>query len=83
MIAPGPVKPDATQGQAATDQLLQTAENNLASIKRELTQDEKDMVTQIKAFISQSRDALKNNDQVRANNLAVKARLLSDALAKP
>jgi hypothetical protein len=41
------------------------------------------MVTQIKAFITQSRDATKNNDQVRAYNLAVKAHLLSDALAKP
>jgi hypothetical protein len=82
-IAPGPVKADPAHDQAATDQLLQTAENDLNSIKRELSQDEKDMVTQIKAFITQSRDATKNNDQVRAYNLAVKAHLLSDALAKP
>jgi outer membrane biosynthesis protein TonB len=82
-LAPGPVKSDAAHDQAATDQLLQTAENNLNGLKRQLTKDEEDVVTQIKAFIAQSREASKNNDQVRAYNLAVKAQLLSDALAKP
>ena len=82
-LAPGPVKSDATHDQAATDNLLQTAENNLNGLKRQLSKDEEDVVTQIKAFIAQSREASKNNDQVRAYNLAVKAQLLSDALAKP
>lgn len=82
-IAPAPAKADPGRDQAATDQLLQTAQTNLNNIKRDLSQDEKDMVTQIKAFITQSREASKNNDQVRAYNLANKARLLSDALVKP
>jgi len=82
-IAPAPGAGTPGRDQAATDQLLQTAQNNLNNIKRDLSQDEKDMVTQIKAFITQSRDATKNNDQVRAYTLANKARLLSDALVKP
>lgn len=77
------MKAEPGHDQAATDQLLQTAETNLNNIKRDLSQDEKDMVTQIRAFMTQSRDASKNNDQVRAYNLANKARLLSDALVKP
>jgi outer membrane biosynthesis protein TonB len=82
-ISPAPATATPGRDQAAIDQLLQTAQNNLNGIKRDLSQDEKDMVTQIKAFIAQSREATRNHDQVRAYTLANKARLLSDALAKP
>jgi hypothetical protein len=40
------------------------------------------MRAQTKEFIVQSRKATTENDLVRAHNLAVKARLLSDELVK-
>jgi hypothetical protein len=81
-ISPVPAVAAPGHDQAAIEQLLQTAQNNLNNIKRELSQEQKDMVTQIQAFIVKSREATKNNDQVQAYTLANKARLLSDALMK-
>ena len=40
------------------------------------------MVAQIKDYMAQSRKATKDSDTVRAHNLALKARLLSDELVK-
>jgi len=81
-ISPGPTPADATHSQTSTDQLLQSAESNLNSITRQLSKDEEAMRTQIQEFITQSRNATKQNDPARAHNLAVKARLLSDDLVK-
>lgn len=63
-----------------TDQLLQTTESNLKSIKRQLTADEQAVVVQIRNFMDQSRAATRDGDAVRAHNLALKAHLLSDSL---
>ncbi|HVG92581.1 MAG TPA: hypothetical protein VNB54_13895, partial [Alphaproteobacteria bacterium] len=81
-ISPGPTPADAAHSQTSTDQLLQSAENNLNSITRQLSKEEEAMRTQIKEFIEQSHNATKQNDPARAHNLAVKARLLSDDLVK-
>lgn len=81
-ISPGPTPADAANSQSSTDQLLQSAEDNLNSITRQLSKDEEAMRTQIKEFITQSHNATKANDPARAHNLAVKARLLSDDLVK-
>lgn len=77
--------PSGTQGQgnASTDELLNATDNNLRSIKRQLSTDEQSMVTQIRDYLSQSRQAIKDGDPGRAHNLAWKARLLSDELVKP
>jgi outer membrane biosynthesis protein TonB len=80
-ISPGPTPGDA-QSQTSTEQLLQSAENNLNGIKRTLNKDEEAMRAQVKEFIIQSRKAIGENDPARAHNLAVKARLLSDELVK-
>ena len=40
------------------------------------------MVAQIKDYMAQSRKATADSDSVRAHNLALKARLLSDELVK-
>jgi hypothetical protein len=85
--SPGQISPslshaEVAQAQATTEQLLQTTEANLNGIKRQLSQDEQAIVTQIRDFMAQSRQATKENDLVRAHNLAVKASLLSDELAK-
>jgi ElaB/YqjD/DUF883 family membrane-anchored ribosome-binding protein len=81
-ISPGPTPAEATHSQSSTDQLLQSAETNLNSITRQLSKEEEAMRAQIKEFISQSRQATKDNDMARAHTLAVKARLLSDDLVK-
>jgi hypothetical protein len=81
-ISPAPTPSDAAQDQATTEQLLQSAEAQLSGIKRQLSKDEEAILAQTKEFIAQSRKAATENDLVRAHNLAVKARLLSDELAK-
>ncbi len=81
-ISPSLPQNEAAHDQATTEQVLQSAETNLSGIKRQLSQDEEAMVTQIKDYVNQSRQATKENDLVRAHNLATKARLLSDELAK-
>jgi hypothetical protein len=82
LISPGPARPDSARDQATTEQLLQSAEANLNGIKRQLSEDEQAIVTQIRDYLSQSRQATKENDAVRAHNLALKAQLLSDDLAR-
>ena len=65
-----------------TEQLLQAAQTNLNSINRPLSPEEQAMVAQIKDYMAQSRKATADSDSVRAHNLALKARLLSDELVK-
>jgi len=82
LISPGPTRPDPAHDQATTEQLLQSAEANLNGIKRQLSEEEQAIVTQIRDYVSQSRQATKENDAVRAHTLALKAQLLSDELAR-
>jgi len=83
---PGQISPgssgDVSHNQASTEQLLQSSESNLNGIKRQLSSDEQAIVAQIRDYITQSRQAIKENDLGRARNLALKAHLLSDDLAK-
>ncbi len=76
----------ATQGQGQSDlstaKLLEATEANLRGLKRTLNADEQATVAQIKDYIEQSRAATKQQDLVRAHNLALKAHLLSDELVK-
>jgi hypothetical protein len=81
LISPSPPG-DVSHDQPNTEQLLQSSESNLNNIKRHLSPDEQAIVTQIRDYMSQSRQATKENDLVRARNLALKAHLLSDDLAK-
>ncbi|HEV2988560.1 MAG TPA: hypothetical protein VG759_08965 [Candidatus Angelobacter sp.] len=83
-ISPGISHDDAVHGSASTDQLLESTDTNLRNItKRQLSTDEQSIVAQINDYITQSRQAVKDGDLVRAHNLALKAHLLSDDLAKP
>lgn len=81
-ISPSPSGGDVSHDQATTEQLLQSSESNLNGIKRQLSQDEQAIVTQIRDYVNQSRQAIKANDLARARTLALKAHLLSDELAK-
>ena len=68
---------------ATVDQLLQATDENLKHVKRNLTPEEQDMLRQIDNYTQQARSASTDGDLVRARNLALKAHLLSDALAQP
>lgn len=58
-----------------------TAEKNLQETSgKQLNAAQLDLVGKIRSFLSQSRDASKDGDWARAQNLAQKARLLSDEL---
>lgn len=81
-ISPGPTPATTPHDPSSTEQLLQNAEANLNAIKRQLTHDEETTLAQVKEFINLSHKATTENDPVRAHNLAVKARLLSDELVK-
>jgi hypothetical protein len=71
-----------SQQKQATAELLAAAQKNLKSVNRKLNHDEQAMVSQIKTYIRQSKQATSQNAFERAYNLATKARLLSDALVK-
>ena len=81
-IQPGMDQNEAAQQRHATEQLLQSTDDALKGINRPLNDDERSMVEQIHNYMAQSRAATTDGDLLRANNLAVKAHLLSDALAK-
>ncbi len=70
------------QSDLSTAKLLEATEANLRSLKRTLNADEQATVAQIKDYVEQSRAATKQQDLVRAHNLALKAHLLSDELVK-
>jgi hypothetical protein len=58
-----------------------TAEKNLQETSgKQLNAAQQDLVGKIRSFLSQSRDASKDGDWARAQNLAQKARVLSDEL---
>ena len=71
-----------SQQKQTTAELLAAAEKNLKSVNGKLNHDEQAIVSQIKTYILQSKQATSQNAFERAYNLATKARLLSDALVK-
>ena len=73
---------ESTHRRLTTAQLLQSTEDNLRSLKRTLSADEQATVAQIHDYMDQARQATSQDDLVRAHNLALKAHLLSDELAK-
>lgn len=81
-ILPGTDHNEAAQQRHATEQLLQSTDDALKTINRPLNDDERAMVDQIRNYMIQARAATTDGDFTRANNLAVKAHLLSDALVK-
>lgn len=65
-------------------QMLQTAEENLRKINgQQLSSTQKDMVTQVRQFMDQSKTATAAGDLERARTLAWKAQTLSEELANP
>ncbi len=83
-LAPGITGEQAARQRQSTNQLLASTDASLQKLSgRLLTKDEQDTVTQIRKFMEQVKAADAAGDLQRAYKLAVKAHLLSDALAKP
>ena len=73
----------AARDRQSTNQSLDTTEKDLKRLDgRALNSDEQAVLTQIRAYISQSRKALTEGDYERASNLAKKAQVLTDDLLK-
>ncbi len=65
-----------------TEQLLRSSQDTLAHITRSLGEGEQAMLRQARDYIVESNQALQAGDVERAYNLAVKASLLANELAK-
>jgi len=66
-----------------TNKLLDATEENLKKIStKQLNSTQQDMVKQIKTYMQQAKSAAADGDVQQASNLATKARMLSDELAK-
>ncbi len=65
-----------------TENLLRNSEGKLSHINRGLSDGEQGMMRQARNYIAQSNQALQGGDIERAYNLAVKASLLANELAK-
>ena len=64
--------------------MLQSAEENLKKITgQQLSSNQRDMVTQVRQFMDQSKNASASGDLERARTLAWKAQLLSEELVNP
>jgi hypothetical protein len=76
--------PGKNTQQRTIDELTTATKENLKKLEgRQLNSTEQDTVSQIKQFMDQSKTAAAAGDLERGNNLAMKARLLSDELVKP
>jgi hypothetical protein len=83
-LAPGMTDEQAARQRQSTNQLLTSTDASLQKISgRQLTKDEQETVAQIRKFMEQVKTADAAGDLQRAYKLALKAHLLSDALAKP
>lgn len=71
--------PDQT---AQTKNLIQYTEDLLKKVPPQQQEEHKDTVAQIGSFLAQARQALSTNDQVGAQTLANKAKILVDELLK-
>jgi hypothetical protein len=82
-LSPG-VSPEAASRQRqSTNLLLSTTESNLKTAAgRQLNPSQQDTVTQIREYMKQAKTSADAGDLQRAHNLAFKAKLLSDELAK-
>lgn len=82
-LAPGMSAEQASRQRQNTTQLLAATDTNLKQISsRQLNPSQQDSVSQIRKYIEQAKAAEQAGDVQRAHNLASKALLLSDDLAK-
>ena len=83
-LSPGVSAEAASRARQSTNLLLSTAESNLkTAAERQLNASQQDTVTQVREYMKQAKTSADAGDLQRAHNLAFKAKLLSDELAKP
>ena len=76
-------KEELAAAQQETSQSLDVAEKNLASTSnKRLTAAQADLVSKIKGFLKDAREAVQAGDWARARNLAKKAQVLSEELVR-
>lgn len=82
-LAPGMSQEQASRQRQSTSELLAATDANLKQISgRQLNPSQQDSLSQIRKYMEQAQVAEKAGDLQRAHNLASKALLLSDDLAK-
>jgi hypothetical protein len=81
-LSPGVSPQQASREVDSTNKLLATSDANLKKLSgRPLNANQQDTVKQIKSYMDQAKKAASGGDLQRANNLAMKANLLSAELA--
>ena len=73
---------DEVRTKQATTQMLDSCETGLKGLNRNLSDDEKTTLSNIRNFITQSRAALNDGEFELAHNYASKAHQLCDELLK-
>jgi fructose-specific component phosphotransferase system IIB-like protein len=82
-IAPQLSKAEFAAAQQETNQSLEIAEKNLAATRgKTLNAAQSDLVSKIKGFLNDAREAVRVGDWVLARNLAKKAQVLSEELLR-
>jgi ribosomal protein S20 len=82
-IAPQLTQQESTAAQQETNESLNIAEKNLASTQgKRLNASQSDLVSKIKGFLKDAREAAQAGDWARARNLAKKAQVLSEELVR-
>jgi outer membrane biosynthesis protein TonB len=82
-LTPGMTQEQAEKQRQRIQQALATTDANLQKLSGiQLTSDKQEIVAQVRKFMEQSRDAKETGDLQRAENLALKAQLLSSDLVK-
>lgn len=82
-LAPGMSKEQASRQLQNTTQLLAATDANLKQLaSRQMNSSQQDSISQIRVYMEQAKAAEQAGDTQRAHNLASKALLLSDDLAK-
>jgi hypothetical protein len=80
-IAPQLTQQESATAQQETNESLNIAEKNLASTQgKRLNASQSDLVSKIKGFLKDAREAARAGDWARARNLAKKAQVLSEEL---
>ena len=83
-LAGAPTDNQASHQRDVVKQLLGVTENNLKKVVgKQLNSTQKDTLSQARAFVQQSREAIASGDLDRARTLAWKAETLSEDLIKP
>jgi hypothetical protein len=82
IIAPEFSDEQIASAKTAAQQSLSVAEQNLNLSKgKQLNEAQQDLVSKIQGFVDSAREAMKNNDWLRARNQAKKAEVLSQEFA--